>query len=469
MPRIAHLRRFLWPLFVSWLTGCAHFYTPKNQYAGTDRMLQKADYVRAFTQIEAAKNTRYKQKDRVLFYLDAGMLRHYAGDWEKSNEYLSEAERGIEELYSKSVSKAAASFLLNDNALAYSGEDYENIYLNLFKSLNYLHLNQPDDAFVEIRRADDKLKSIESKRGELIDALNESPDAQIKIKKGDTHFRDSALDRYLSLLMYRTENRPDEARIDLRKIDALWQKQPRIYPFRKPALSRALTPPEQGTAKLNIICFSGQGIEKEAATAYLHTEQDTIIIAVAKETEELREYPTLLQPLPWPGITAGLHVKFQYPVLKMRGTNVRSIRISVNEKQTSGPDKIEDLGLAAKESWKTKMPIIFTKTLTRVALKTIASEKAKAKLKEKMSDNPGGYLAIRLLMDVTSSATENADLRAARFFPAEAHVGELELPPGTHQVVIDYLNAAGTPLFTDRQTVTVQSGQLNLIESFHLN
>jgi hypothetical protein len=469
MPRIAYLRRFLWLLLASLLTGCASFYTFKDQYAGTDRMLQKGDYARAFTQVEAAKNTRYKHKDRVLFYLDAGMLLHYAGEWEKSNEYLSEAERHIEELYSKSVSKAAASFLLNDNSLAYSGEDYEDVYLNLFKSLNYLHLNQPDGAFVEVRRADDKLKALERKHSELIDALNESSDAKIKITKGDSHFRDSALDRYLSLLMYRTENRPDEARIDLRKIDALWQKQPRVYPFRKPDLARTLTPATQGNAKLNIICFSGQGLEKEAATAYLHTEQNLIIIAATQETDELREHPALLQPIPWPGISAGLHIKFQYPVLKMRGTSVRSIRVSVNENPARGPDKIEDLGLAAKESWKTRMPIIFTKTLTRIALKTVASQKAKAKLKENMSENPGGYLALRLLMDVASSVTENADLRAARFFPAEAHVGELELPAGTHHVRIDYLNATGTPLFTDRQTVTIQPGRLNLIESFHLN
>lgn len=469
MPIAPQIRRILGLLLVSQLTGCAYFYTFKDQYAGTSRMLATGNYEKAYQQIEAAKNTKYKYKDRVLFYLDAGMLRHYAGDWQQSNEYLSEAERNMEELYTRSVSQAAASFLLNDNALSYGGEDYENIYLNLFKALNYLHLDQFDEAFVEIRRADDKIKALESKYGELTDALNEAPDAKVEIKAGTSHFRDSALNRWMSMLMYRQERRPDDARIDQRKINALWQEQSKIYSFRKPDLSDTLTPPASGKTKLNLLCFSGQGLEKKAASVYLHTEENELIIGTTQERGNLRETPTLLQSVYWYGLNPGLHFKLQYPVLQSRGSEVSSIIVHVDGQAVQRLERIEDLARVAKESWKARLPIIFMKTLTRTTLKTIAAEQAKNRMKEKMGDNQGGYEVMRILMDVAGSVTENADLRVSRFFPSDAFIGEVEVPPGKHLVRIEYLDATGHTLFTDLKKTTVQAGQLNLLESYYLN
>ncbi|MFC1467656.1 COG3014 family protein [Verrucomicrobiota bacterium] len=468
MPGTRHIPRILWLLLASQLTGCAYFYTFKDQYAGTSRMLITGNYKQAYHQIEAAKNTKYKYKDRVLFYLDAGMLLHYAGDWQKSNEYLSEAERGIEELYTRSISQAATSFLLNDNALAYGGEDYEDIYLNIFKALNYLHLNEFDEAFVEIRRADDKLKALENKYGELTDALNGAPDAKVEIKQGTSRFRDSALDRWMSMLMYRNERRLDEARIDQRKIKALWRKQAKLYPFKKPDLSKTLAPPAYGKTKLNLLCFSGQGLEKKAASIYLHSEENHLLIGTTREHENLREHPSLLQPIYWEGINPDLHFKLQYPVLETRGTEVHSIQVNVNGKAHARLERIEDLGRIAKESWKARLPIILLKTLTRATLKSLATEQAKEQIKNEMGDNGNSYM-MGLLMDVASSATENADLRVSRFFPSDAFIGEVEVPPGKHAVRVEYRDAAGRILFTDLKEVDVQPKRLNLVESFYLN
>ncbi|HEQ71201.1 MAG TPA: hypothetical protein ENN69_01830, partial [Spirochaetia bacterium] len=120
--------------------SCSSVMTQKGQFKSIDERIKRHDFSGALKDLEKAKKKYYEEKDRVMFYLDAGMLAHYSGDYEKSNEYLTRAEYAIEELYTASISKAAASLLLNDNALDYSGEDYEDIYLNVFKALNYLHL-----------------------------------------------------------------------------------------------------------------------------------------------------------------------------------------------------------------------------------------------------------------------------------------------------------------------------------------
>ncbi|WP_372846422.1 hypothetical protein, partial [Pontiella sp.] len=56
------------------LTGCASMRTDKTHYAGTEKMLARADYSGAIAQIEAAKEKSYAYKDRAIYYLDIGML-----------------------------------------------------------------------------------------------------------------------------------------------------------------------------------------------------------------------------------------------------------------------------------------------------------------------------------------------------------------------------------------------------------
>ncbi|MEA2068823.1 MAG: hypothetical protein U9P12_06460, partial [Verrucomicrobiota bacterium] len=75
------------------LAGCASMRTDKSQYAGMDLMLAKADYPAAIAKIEAAKEKSYTHKERVVYYLDIGMLHHWNKDYEKSNEFLEKAER----------------------------------------------------------------------------------------------------------------------------------------------------------------------------------------------------------------------------------------------------------------------------------------------------------------------------------------------------------------------------------------
>ncbi|MCK4312948.1 MAG: hypothetical protein KAW88_09465, partial [Candidatus Cloacimonetes bacterium] len=131
-------------LLLSIFFGCSSMKSHKTQFAGIDEKLVSRDYSGAIAQIESAKGKYYKKKEQALYYLDIGMLYHYNKQYKKSNEFLTKAENAIDELYTKSISRAAASLLINDNVMEYSGEDYEDIYLNVFKALNYLELDQFD-------------------------------------------------------------------------------------------------------------------------------------------------------------------------------------------------------------------------------------------------------------------------------------------------------------------------------------
>ncbi len=87
------------------LSSCASVQTKQDQYQDALNHYASRNYEVAAAVIESYKDTSYKEKDRVLFYLDTGMLYHYAGKYEKSNEALSLAEQGIEDLYTKVYQK----------------------------------------------------------------------------------------------------------------------------------------------------------------------------------------------------------------------------------------------------------------------------------------------------------------------------------------------------------------------------
>ena len=85
------------------------------------------------------------------------MTLHLSGSYEKSNYYLSEAEKRIEALYTKSITTESGAMFTNDNLLPYEGEDFEKVMINLVMALNYVYLGKLDDALVEARKIDHKL------------------------------------------------------------------------------------------------------------------------------------------------------------------------------------------------------------------------------------------------------------------------------------------------------------------------
>lgn len=265
------------------LSGCANMRTSKSHYAGMDSMLAKADYPAAISQIENAKETSYSAKDRVVYYLDIGMLYHWNKEYEKSNEFLEQAERAIDDNFTKSLTRKASTLILNDNAQAYGGEDYEDIYVNAFKALNYLALGRNDEAFVEVRRINNKLLQLEDKHAKMARKLSEAEEAHEEFKPGKSHFQESALGRYLSMLLYRNELKWDDVRIDLEKIDKGWKLQPDIYTFDKPDFSRSTDRVFTPKARLNVIAFSGLAPDKKASTFSVYTEENVIILAGTSE------------------------------------------------------------------------------------------------------------------------------------------------------------------------------------------
>jgi hypothetical protein len=450
--------------------------TSQKQYNDVNKYLNTNQIDSLITQIESYKNKYYKEKDKVLFYLDIGMLHHYAGNYQESNQYLEKAERVIEDLYTKSVSKGALSLILNDNALDYFGEDYEDIYINIFKALNYMNLNDYHDSYVEIRRINNKLNRLEDKYSSVASQLSRSNDSKFGIKYGKNQFKNCAIGRYLSFVMYRKDGLYDDAQIDLKKLFTAFDTQSDLYNFPIPSINNDILC-KDGKTEFIIICCIGKSPVKKENKLVVETQKGYLSIRGVGDYD-FHDRISM-------DVDEGFHIKFSFPSIYQQNSEIDFVKVFVDEKPFKLM-KIEDIGNVAEATFEVKKPVIYGKTLARALVKGLGSnvfkkwvkdtaKKEEKKQKDKSDDEDMITFLFEVGTDIANwavdsavDATENADLRISRFFPDAIYMTETYVTPGKHNVKIQFYDAYGRLLKEDSKIISASSKTCNIVESFCL-
>lgn len=134
--------------------GCA---TPPLEAARENYRLGR--YERAEKALESDPGEG--DRDRVLVLMERGMIRHRAGRYEESSrDWIAAAERSAE-LETYSLSRGAASWVVNDTVHSYRGAPFERTLLHSLTALNHFALGRWDDAGVEARRTIEALDAAE--------------------------------------------------------------------------------------------------------------------------------------------------------------------------------------------------------------------------------------------------------------------------------------------------------------------
>ncbi|MDZ7345140.1 MAG: hypothetical protein ONA90_11575 [candidate division KSB1 bacterium] len=466
--------------------GCAALYTDTRFHEALHKEIHADNWQAAIAVVEKAKKKgAYPDKDRLLYFLDLGMLYHGAGEYERSNQYLEQAERAMEELFTASLSKAALSMMLNDNSLEYRGEDYEDIYVNLFKALNYIALGQNDEALVEIRRIDLKLRLLTDKYGRLAEEMNKLEDNRIDFTVQPANFHNDALGRYLGALLYFYDGKYDDARIDIEHYHRALVTQPQIYA--KPAWNFSLNALD--TTLLHVMAFTGTAPEKTATIFRVLTGKNYLLVFPESKGQ------SFAQRFVWNGLDEGFYFKFALPELQRRGSQVKFIDVHANGQYLGTLQPIEDMSRVAEVAFERHKSLIYLKSIVRTVLKGLAGQKAKEEFageeeekkeeqkKEKKADQDKkekteekktgrGKFAKWLfaaVVDVVTEISEQADLRAWRTMPGVAHTGYFPLAEGTYDIRIRFLDAGGHPIsqkFFSR--VPIRRWRLNMVEAVFL-
>jgi hypothetical protein len=436
--------------------------TRNGFYKPVTANLTSGNYKLAVAQFENAKG-KFDKKDRFLYYLDSGVLYHYADLYDSSNVRLTLAENSAEELFTKSISRAAASMVLNDNVLEYSGEDYEVLYVNLIKTLNYLSVHNFDDAFVEIKRANLKLDLLEQKYLDAANILRQGEDKDSTEPKIDytpehVRFNNDAFARYLSMHSYAANGKMDDARIDFNFLQSAFADQPHIYNFEMPHVYYQ----SDSGAVLSVVSLVGLAPIKEALNLRIRTDKDLGQVQVLYTDGDQKDTQFGILPIP---VRADYYFKFAIPKLIPRPSPIYHIRISCGSQTIGELHLLEDVSNVAQETFKAKSSLIYLRSVARAVAKGLSTHQLKRKVD---SGGMEGWLK-KAAIDVGSDITENADLRCSHFLPGKIFIGDFPIQPGTYDLTIDFLDFFNHIIKTQRVSqFQVRAGDFNLVNLFSI-
>jgi len=430
--------------------------TKSTAYSNIDKAVNESEFekgVEVLVKEQDSKKPIYPEKNAVLLFLDKGLLEHYAGSNSDSSQDLQEAERLIAEAYTKSITADVMSYIANDNTKEYPGEDFEDIYINVFNALNYYRAGDLEGALVEIRRLTEssgKLSMLNQKyEGKGPDA-GEYVLAQLKkiglsvnpeLPQGKSaNFSNSALARYLSVLFYLGEGKTDSARIEFDQLKAAFASNPNIYTNPVPKSVADIQTVPKGKARLNVISFTG--------------------------LSPIKEEGVFTSGFPFFKYMALQKTQFKLPKFVKRPSVIDRIEVAIEGGSSFDLELLEDMGAVMEETYNARFGNLFFKTYIRVLLKYVTAYIGAVVVEEKK-----GALwanASALAAKATADATEGADIRMSRYLPDKAYVGGVNIDPGTYNITVNFYSQGNVIARKDFQGVNVKANTLNLVEAVNL-
>jgi hypothetical protein len=409
-----------------------------------DRYLPARRFARA-TQFLTQNEAQFDHENRLLFLLNQGAIHHYAQDYGKSNEYLLDAHTLSEALYTQNIAKEVAG-VFTDNFTDYDGEDYEKVLINVFLLLNYIQLNQLDDALVEARRIDAKLQ-----------LLAQTYEAENK-------YNNDALARYLSGLIYEMDHDDGNAFIAYVKTYEAYKDYARMFGFACPdsieddilRLAFKLGYHEQyetfrnefgrgpntptsslATSEIVVLCMTGLGpYKRDARTSVTHIDEEGVTHT----------------------FTVGIPQLIQRPG-RVRDVSVKCTGIS--SEWTNTPYLIQDVHKIARKNLKDKMPTIQLKAWSRALAASVASKKAKRDVSE---DYPSILRLFSHIIDAATTSLTSTDIRCWRTLPQTVYLSRIPVNAGTYALTVDFQDADGNPISHPiEESIEIEKNEIKLL------
>ncbi|MFQ5560624.1 MAG: COG3014 family protein [Nitrospinota bacterium] len=391
------------PLFLSGalllLSSCAGGldYRTLNNYMVANSCTKAAEFVEG-------QRSSYGINGKLLYLLDSGMVNFLCGQHEKSNRFFHEAEELAEKLWTKSVSREMASYLVNDYTRAYSGEDFEKALINLFSALNYVMLGQTDEALVEFRRLDANLSMFNQKY------------------KTKNVYKEDAFGRYLSGMVYEAAGEFDDAYIDYFNSYKIYRGYSRDYGTPTPSqLSQDLVRLAVKTQREDDLPAPLKGKKRPGFSGQRKMGRIVVIHLNGKspvKSEEKISIPSSSGP-----------ITLAFPKYEKRRPSCRKSFLSVQASDGTRPQTKkfelgEDINEIAVKNLKDRRGRVIAKTVARAVAKQVVINSA---TEDKMA---------RVLFNIANSVIERADTRTWRTLPGEIAVGRVFVKPGQYEVSV---------------------------------
>lgn len=411
------------------LTGCASY---GNKFQPIERALLTHQPDRALAELE--QHYTAFGPDAPLYFLNKGMLLRMTGRFMESNAAFESAKKKISKVEAISLTEQTTSFIVNDTARSYDGEDFEKVLIHLYQALNYLDLQQPDEARVEVLQLDVRLR-------ELYDGSNE------------TSLAEEMFARYLSGVIFEGLSEWSDALIACRKAYEASKLQAKKYGVPLPeSLKYALLrlTERQGLddelrryrEEFSINEWRSVGSRATNGELVLTLHSGLVALKGEAATQAI-------------DVTSGRLIRVALPVYRPRLQTVTQARLSVAG-QSVPLDLVEDVNALAVKSLESHMAAITARAIARAAVKYRTAREADKR-------DP----ALGLIVNIAGAVTEQADTRSWSTLPARIYLGRLSLAPGIYPAQLELLDGSGRLVHTQNfGSVTISEGK-NTYLTFH--
>jgi len=447
---------------VALAAGCAT-YVASNLELRTH--LSAGEWQRALARVDA----RPGGTDRLLELLQRGHVLHYAGRFEESNASFQQAEDLSASLFTRSVSQAAASLIVNDTTVDYRGKPHELAMVPFYRAFNYLSLGDRDAAQVEARKATLALAgAVEATLREI-----ERPEDRGAARK----LEDSGVLHWFSGLLFESDGAVNDAFVayrnaaraylanrdvtgvpppsglgrDLERVGLAHGFRAEVEELRaaSPELFPAPAGPPAADAGGEVVFVLESGWVATRDQVMLNLP----ILDVDRRYRSTDDLAWALVDRASPAWHRSYDVEVEYwltvafPVMAPPDTGrVSAVRVT-SEQASATSEPADDLSRRAAATFEAERGQMLFRTILRALAKYAATRAAER-------EDPTAGAIVNLL----GVLTERADTRCWLTLPDRLSVARLTLPAGRHELRVEYLDLSGRVLHHETETVDVADG-----------
>ena len=348
-----------------------------------DNLASALEYADSF--VRRTMNSGREKQNKYLALLERGRVALVAGKYDQCIADLQEAERRFLMIEGTiSLTEGFGSLLTDDTTQEYEAEMHEKIMISPYLALAYLGKGDFAGAVVERNRTINKINQY----------MEAAPEERSYLKNNFA--------RLLSAIIYEMENKPDDAKIEYRKMQ--W-----------------------GEEALNL--------EKKKG-------KSTDLIILIDTGLAPHKYQMKWGPTPVVSGDTTIQLGFAYASYEPTVSAVSKRDVSIDGNPLGAAELLYNLENTVLSQYEKNKAALMAKLVTRMTAKAAVQVSAQAAANRVAKENSLAGFLLKRAADIAGAAwmaVEQADLRGWLTLPGKIHYLRVnDLAPGEHTVMIDY-------------------------------
>ncbi|MCK5131872.1 MAG: hypothetical protein KAR40_06940 [Candidatus Sabulitectum sp.] len=375
-------------------------------------------------------------RDRLLYLMELGNLARYARQHSIAQTVLLRADRLSDNLRGTDIGQQAQSMVTSDLALDFRGADYEKVFINYCLASSYAASGDLEDALVEARRVNEKLKEINS-----------------RYEGNPNRYTDDAFVRYFMGVLYEMDGDYDDALVSYRYALATYDStyaEDYNLPAPQQLKSDAMRLANYNGFESLLSTFEKQwpGLSWRGSGPTADMGEIVAVIELGNiSSRRSADFAVYLDDRVY---SLALPTIPDFSRRRVTGSLSAGGR-------TTGMFLVEDLNGIARKNLEDGAGRNVVRAAARLAVKAGLANLGE-NITEQLTDNENVSSGVGLILSIIGAATEQADLRAWLTLPAQIQMARLQVPPGTWPVSVTVNGRSFT-----HDPVTVQAGEITLV------